>query len=163
MVGRRGARFVRPHHFSRCILSHFVTADGILMLLSSPYQLAIGLCDFTNLRRHIKALIKPISAGYWFVRLYNTSLLLTVSWVHLLTPSSQHAIVSPSAAYRAVRNSTQSVDSSPPMKRQRSLKVELVVSSPCHQIRGPTGRRRRRPFYFLRRKAGPGMAGVRRI
>ena len=69
--------------------------------------------------------------------LYNTSLLLTVSRVHLLTPSSQHAIVSPSAAYRAVRNSTQSVDSSPPMKRQRSLKVELVVSSPCHQIRGP--------------------------
>ena len=63
--------------------------------------------------------------------------LLTVSWVHLLTPSSQHAIVSPSAAYRAVRNSTQSVDSSPPTKRQRSLKVELVVSSPCHQIRGP--------------------------
>jgi hypothetical protein len=62
--------------------------------------------------------------------------LLTVSWVHLLTPSSQHAIVSPSAAYRAVRNSTQSVDSSPPMKRQRSLKVELVVSSPCRQIRG---------------------------
>lgn len=57
--------------------------------------------------------------------------------MHLLTPSSQHAIVSPSAAYRAVRNSTQSVDSSPPMKRQRSLKVELVVSSPCHQIRGP--------------------------
>jgi len=54
-----------------------------------------------------------------------------------LTPRSQHAIVSPSAAYRAVRNSTQSVDSSPPMKRQRSLKVELVVSSPCHQIRGP--------------------------
>ena len=69
--------------------------------------------------------------------LYNTSLLLTVSRVHLLTPDSQHAIVSPSAAYRAVRNSTQSVDSSPPMKRQRSLKVELVVSSPCHQIRGP--------------------------
>ena len=54
-----------------------------------------------------------------------------------MTPRSQHAIVSPSAAYRAVRNSTQSVDSSPPMKRQRSLKVELVVSSPCHQIRGP--------------------------
>jgi hypothetical protein len=25
----------------------------------------------------------------------------------------------------------------PPMKRQRSLKVELVVSSPCQQIRGP--------------------------
>jgi hypothetical protein len=23
------------------------------------------------------------------------------------------------------------------MKRQRSLKVELVISSPCHQIRGP--------------------------
>jgi len=68
---------------------------------------------------------------------YNTSLLLTVSGVHLLTPSSQHASVSPSAAYRAVRNSTQSVDSSPLMKRQRSLKVELVVSSPCHQIRGP--------------------------
>jgi len=79
---------------------------------------------------------------------YNSSLLLTVSGVHLLTPSSQHASVSPSAAYRAVRNSTQSVDSSPPMKRQRSLKVELVVSSPCHQIRGPTGRRRRRPFTF---------------
>ena len=36
----------------------------------------------------------------------------------------------------------------PPMKRQRSLKVELVVPSPCHQIRGPTGRRRRRPFHF---------------
>ena len=57
--------------------------------------------------------------------------------MHLLTPRSQHASVSPSAAYRAVRNSTQSVDSSPPMKRQRSLKVELVVLSPCHQIRGP--------------------------
>jgi len=88
---------------------------------------------------------------------YNTSLLLTVSWVHLLTPSSQHASVSPSAAYRAVRNSAQSVDSSPPMKRQRSLKVELVVSSPCHQIRGPraAGDGARFTFLTTRRATGP--------
>ncbi len=86
--------------------------------------------------------------------LYNTSLLLTVSWVHLLTPDSQHAIVSPSAAYRAVRNSTQSVDSSPPMKRQRSLKVELVVSSPCHQIRGPRAAGDGARFTFPAKKRG---------
>ena len=50
------------------------------------------------------------------------------------------------------------------MKRQRSLKVELVVSSPCRQIRGPTGRRQRHPFCSPRSKrtgegrASPGRA-----
>ena len=50
------------------------------------------------------------------------------------------------------------------MKRQRSLKVELVVPSPCHQIRGPTGRRQRHPFCYPRSKrtgqgrASPGRA-----
>ena len=74
-----------------------------------------------------------------------------------MTPDSQHAIVSPSAAYWAVRNSTQSVDSSPPMKRQRSLKVELVVSSPCHQNRGPraAGDGARFTFQTTKRATGP--------
>ena len=41
----------------------------------------------------------------------------------------EYVIVTPSAAYWAVRNSTQSVDSSPLRQRQRSLKVESVISS----------------------------------
>lgn len=44
------------------------------------------------------------------------------------------------------------------MKRQRSLKVELVVSSPCHQIRGPRAAGDGARFTFLTTKRATGPA-----